>query len=486
MMYKLDPKQLRRRQELEKSFEQERDKGMDVVLPPEIDPIVPYGIQENGNWGFDYLKIQELRNAWGGKLKRKVGVAIVDTAWKFTHKDLEPYALNDDGGAFANDKPENGDGHGHGHHCGGLVAAVHPTVPIGVGPAKEGFVKVVPYGGLNSSGGGSYAWLRNAFAAAIETYVKKYKKEGWAWVISNSWGGPTADPQFLELVRQARAEGIIVNASAGNSGYREGQSTVLYPAKYAEVAAIAAIQNNGAPASFSSSGPEVLFAAPGQSIYSTYRDGGYATASGTSMANPIYGGLVSWLLSMFPEIENQEHLEAFVKAHVTDSHTPGFDVRTGFGVPVGSKYADKKPDGGDEPEPPQPPKKRKAFIRAGVVPIQFESRQLRDNLYGFNNWKMFSAQLLFEVEAEYEEGQFQGAAKLLSDRVGAYARAFDSKTFYQKGDTPKAGGGIELEDASFEGVAAHILKEVGKRSGVKINSLSFALPGVDLAFTVSK
>ncbi|MCA9366779.1 S8 family serine peptidase [Candidatus Kaiserbacteria bacterium] len=483
MHYKIDPKQLLRRQELEKVFERELDKGMDVVLPPEIDPIVPYGIQETGNWGFSYLKVQQLRDAWAGKLQRKVGVAIVDTAWKFTHKDLLPYSLNEDGGAFANDKPENGDGHGHGHHCGGLVAAVHPTLPIGIGPAKEGYCYAIPYGGLNSNGSGSLPWLRNAFAAAIETYVKKYKKEGWAWIISNSWGGGSADTQFLELVRQARAEGIIVNASAGNSGFREGQSTVLYPAKYPEVAAIAAIQNNGAPSGFSSAGPEVLFATPGQSIYSTYKDGTYATASGTSMANPIYGGLVAWLLARFPEIKDQEHLEEFVKAYITDAHTPNFDVRTGFGVPVGDKYADKKPEG-DESDPPQPPAKRKTFIDVGPVNLQFESRQLGDNLYGYNNWKLFSANLTFRVELEYEADKFQGAASFLANRVEAYARGFDDKTFYSKGDNPQRAGAIELEDATFIGIAEHVREQVQQRAGVKIALLHFQVIDHAVAFTV--
>lgn len=478
MKYQLDLEQFAIRKALEENYRRQLDEGMDVVLPPEIDPVVPYGIQETGNWGFSYLKIQEFQKAWAGKLRRKVGVAIVDTAWKFTHKDLEPYALNADGGAFANDKPENGDGHGHGHHCGGIVAAVNANFPIGVGPAKEGFVKVIPYGGLNSNGGGSYDWLRAAFEAAIETYVKKYKKEGWAWIISNSWGGISQDAKFLELVKQARAEGIIVNASAGNSGYKEGQSTVLYPAKFDEVAAIASIQDNGAPSSFSSSGPEVLFAAPGQSIYSTYKDNKYATASGTSMANPMLGGFEAWLLARFPEIEDQDHLEEFVKAHITDAHTPGFDVRTGFGVPKADSYVDKLPDDGDDdnPPPPPPPKKAKALVDVDGIALQFRSRAEGDNLYGFNNWHLYSAKVSFRgVEVEYEEGLFQGASKLLSDRLLAYTKMYDDRTYIPKGETPTDPYTIILDSkkSTFIDIANFILEGVQKRTGVKIHEMVF-------------
>ncbi len=47
--------------------------------------------------------------------------------------------------------------------------------------------------------------------------------------------------------------------------------------------------------SFSNYGnPPVDFCAPGSSIYSTYKGGGYTTMSGTSMAAPHVCGLLLW------------------------------------------------------------------------------------------------------------------------------------------------------------------------------------------------
>lgn len=60
---------------------------------------------------------------------------------------------------------------------------------------------------------------------------------------------------------------------------------------------MAATDSNNKRASFSSTGPAVELAAPGVSIYSTYWNDTYASASGTSMASPHVAGAAALVIA---------------------------------------------------------------------------------------------------------------------------------------------------------------------------------------------
>lgn len=142
-------------------------------------------------------------------------------------------------------------------------------------------------------------------------------------VINNSWGCPPSEgctvPDVLaEAVGNLRAAGILFVASAGNSG--SACSTVVDPpAIYAASLVVGASNVSDAMASFSSRGPVMIdgsgrmkpdLVAPGVSVRSALRNGGYGSLSGTSMAGPHVAGAAALLISADPTLRRQpERLE---------------------------------------------------------------------------------------------------------------------------------------------------------------------------------
>ena len=252
-----------------------------------------FALSQTTPWGIDRVFGDEGYPfpTWESSTGLGIAVAVLDTGIEEGHEDLTVL-----GGANTIDGTHWGaDGHGHGTHVAGTIAALDNDLGVvGVAP-KVGLYAVKV---LDDSGSGTVA----SVVAGIQWSVNNYMH-----VISMSLGSSSDSQTLRNACDAAYGAGLLLVAAAGNSGNPAGRGdNVGYPAKYDSVIAVAATDQNDKRASWSSTGPAVELAAPGVSIYSTWKGNSYATASGTSMACPHVSGAAALAWAVNPGLTNAQ------------------------------------------------------------------------------------------------------------------------------------------------------------------------------------
>jgi hypothetical protein len=152
-------------------------------------------------------------------------------------------------------------------------------------------------------------------------------------VINLSLGTTVRDPLIEAIVTVAFGSGSLVVAAAGND--RTRGSPLEYPGSFPHIVTVAAIDQNGRSAGFSSVSPYIDLAAPGQSIPvavpTTTNPTGYDAFSGTSFACPLVAGAAAWIWTLRPSLDTTQLAEV-LRASARDIESPGFDSLSGFGV----------------------------------------------------------------------------------------------------------------------------------------------------------
>lgn len=265
-----------------------------------------------------------------------VNVAVLDTGALKTHPDLKNRIK--DCKDFSNPKSPLVDGkcddkNGHGTHVAGIIAADGGADGLGIfGVAPDTNLYVYQVCSFSGS-----CWSDDV-AAAIKTAA-----DNGVNIINLSLGSDSKNLLVYDAIVYASGKDVLVVAAAGNDGPYEG--SIDYPAANAEVVGVGALDPSTAISEWSSRGvnfktkPYVLeegdieFAAPGVNIESTWKDGRYATFSGTSMAAPHVSGLAAKLWqkdSLTPAKSTRELLQKFS----TDLLPLGDDDASGWGIPT--------------------------------------------------------------------------------------------------------------------------------------------------------
>jgi subtilisin family serine protease len=257
-------------------------------------------------WALQQISAPAAWNTTTGSAAYVAGV--VDTGVDYTHPDLaanvwtapSSFTVYINGASITCPAGSHGfnaitlscdpmDDNNHGTHVSGTIAAVGNN---GLGVAGVNWnAQVMGLKFLDSSGSGAVSDAINAIEFAIQVKAL-FPSAANVRVLSNSYGGDGYSQAFLDEINRAGGSDILFVAAAGNSA-SNNDAARFYPASYNASNEIAVAATDGADslASFSNYGAStVQLGAPGVSILSTVRGGGYAYFTGTSMATPHVSG----------------------------------------------------------------------------------------------------------------------------------------------------------------------------------------------------
>jgi subtilisin family serine protease len=248
---------------------------------------------------------------------------VLDTGIDANHPDLRGQVAET--ADFSSSPYGVADVQGHGTHCAGIIAGRENDIGV-VGICPD----LAEHGGglligkvLGDNGSGQSEWVTRGIRWAMS--------EG-AHVISMSLGSPQPDVAMHAAIQEAVKSGVAVIAAAGNDGRRTFGNQVNYPGRYPETITVGAIGEDRVITEFSSRGPEVDIAAPGEEILSSVPGGKWVRMSGTSMATPFVAGVVGLVLSLDATAGHTDRLRRLLYAHAEDVGEPGRDPRYGAGL----------------------------------------------------------------------------------------------------------------------------------------------------------
>ncbi len=260
-------------------------------------------------WNLEPIQVKQ---AWkAGLTGKNIKIAVIDSGIS-PHDDLSIAG----GYSAVSYTSSYKDDNGHGTHVAGIIGAKHNGYGIdGIAPEAQ----IYAVKALDQNGSGDLQSLL----------------QGIDWSIANGMDivnmslGTTSDSKILhDAVNKAYEQGVLLVAASGNDG---NGKPVNYPAAYSSVVAVSATNEKNQLASFSTTGDEVEFSAPGTNITSTYLNQYYATGSGTSQATPHAAAMFALLKQRDPA-ETNVQLREEIRKNIVDLGNAGRDQQFGYGL----------------------------------------------------------------------------------------------------------------------------------------------------------
>lgn len=245
-------------------------------------------------------------------------VAIIDDGLDYTHEDIagntwinyhevDGNGIDDDGNGYiddiygwnAYDNTPDVWGEDHGLNVAGMIGAVGNNQTGITGINWKVKIMMVVGGIPESSAIASYAYVLEQRMLYNET-----NGANGAFVVAtnSSWGvdfGQPADaPLWCAFYDSLGVHGILSAAATANLNIdvdAVGDLPTACPSEY--LLSVTALNHNNERTFSAYGATQIDFGAPGEDIFTTRRNNGYGTTSGTSFASPVAAGVIALLYS---------------------------------------------------------------------------------------------------------------------------------------------------------------------------------------------
>jgi len=287
----------------------------------------------------DRFAFREDLNTWGLQATRVVNsrftgrgirLAVLDSGIDFNHRDFR--GRIDPANTISFVEGSNVlDRLGHGTHCAGIACGPgHAADGPRYGVAPDVGIHIAKV--LHDAGFGAQAWT----TAGMEWAIKKGCHVISVSIEDKVSPGERFKEEYEKFGRLALLNSALVIASAGNTSDRGlgPARPVSAPANCPSIMAVGSVGQTAAVSNFSNggvnpNGGEVNFAAPGESIHSSFRGDSYLRVSGTSQATPFVAGIAALFAESIPTARGPMLINLLQRSALNIG-APAVDAGAGF------------------------------------------------------------------------------------------------------------------------------------------------------------